>query len=135
MKMTVIHPSRGDGHQYRNAGHLESDVHYWKTLLRLQDWDLKVEQTRSSNLPDDVSGTCNPCLENKTAHIRLMDPIDATEGDWFPVDQEKVLVHELIHLHLEPFFPKAGTPLYFAGEQAIESITKALVALHRQIKD
>jgi hypothetical protein len=61
-----------------------------------------------------------------------MDVIDTTGTEWFPLDQEEVLVHELLHIHMEPFFPKGTHALNFAGEQAIESIAKALVSLRRQ---
>ena len=129
--MIIYSPAR-TGHQYDNPAHLESDLAFWKKELRLSDWDIKLEVVRSHVFEHDYVGDCGVSLSNKTAHIRLMDPIDVAGTEWFPLDQEEVLVHELLHIHMEPFFPKDGNALNFTGEQAIEAIAKALVSVRRR---
>lgn len=129
--MTIYSPAKAS-RVYENPAELQSDLEFWKKELRLQDWDIKLEMVRAHVFQHDYVGDCGVSLGNKTAHIRIMDSIDVTGSEWFPLDQEEILVHELLHIHLEPFFPKDGHALNFMGEQAIESIAKALVHLRRQ---
>ena len=129
--MTIYSPARA-GRIYDNPAELQTDLDFWKKELRLLDWDIKLEIVRSHVFREDFVGDCGVSLSNKTAHIRLMDAIDVTGSEWFQLDQEEVLVHELLHIHMEPFFPKGEHALNFTGEQAIESIAKALVSLRRQ---
>ena len=129
--MTITSPARV-GRIYDNPAELRSDLDFWKKELRLMDWDIKLEIVRSSVFGDkDYAGDCGVSLGNKTAHIRIMDQIDLAGNEWFPFDQEEVLVHELLHIHMEPFFPKDGHALNFMGEQVIESIAKCLVSIRR----
>lgn len=129
--MTISSPVKS-GRIYEGDSELQCDLEFWKKELRLSDWDIKLEVVRSHAFRDDFVGDCGVSLGNKTAHIRLMDEIDVNGTEWFPLDQEEVLVHELLHIHMEPFFPKDGNALNFTGEQAIESIAKCLVSLRRQ---
>ena len=132
--MTISSPVKS-GKDYKSAEELQFDLDFWKKELRLSDWDIRLDIVRSHVFRDDFVGDCNVSLSNKSAHIRLMDAIDVTGTEWFPLDQEEVLVHELMHIHLEPFFPKSDHALNFTGEQAIESIAKCLVSLRRRHSD
>jgi hypothetical protein len=72
-------------------------------------------------------------LEAKKAFIKILDPIDYPGECVFPQDQEKTLVHELLHLHLAAWTDDSEngrTPVH--GEQAIDCIAEALVEMKRE---
>lgn len=106
---------------------------YWRKVLRLQDWDVRIKLVRDRDMVvANRQGECDISLRNKEALIRLLDPIDYPDGDWAQ-DHEQTLVHELLHLHMAPFDPAPNTLAQDMQEQAIESIAKALVSLKREV--
>ena len=107
---------------------LQDHLGYWQDILRLRDWDIDAAIVRGGglNLAPDKQGRCRPSLENKSATLAIIDPIDYDPDLSFPLNQEKVLVHELIHLHFEPFWDENKK---IEMEQAIVCISDALVRL------
>jgi hypothetical protein len=109
---------------------LEKKLEEWQKRLRLQDWIIKVRIARASELPEGSMACVRATLAKKTAGILILDPIDYEPDLMLPQDMENSLVHELLHLHLEPIHMEDDTKL-IAVEQAIESITSGLLAAHR----
>jgi hypothetical protein len=106
----------------------------WQRRLRLLDWDVKVKLCREREFVDHGrQGEVEYSLINKQAVIHILDPVDFPSGDW-DQDQEKTLIHELLHLHTAPFSPEADTLQGAAEEWAINSIAAALVELKRPKK-
>lgn len=107
----------------------------WQKILRLQDWDVHVIVVRGKDMnPVDRLGQLNYNMDKKTALIRLLDHVDWDDYPQWPHDQERSLVHELVHLHLLPLsksFESGSMELMFE-EQAVDLITSALISLDRR---
>lgn len=104
---------------------------YWQTVLRLQDWDVRVTFCRRHDLKHGVARAEIDIY--RRAHVRILDPIDQNPEDW-PVDRdvEVSLVHELLHLQFyDVAKPKEDTPEDVALERGIEATARALVQLSR----
>jgi len=107
----------------------------WQKLLRLQDWSIKVVSVRLHEMtaPDRAAEVLS-LPQAKQALIRVLDPIDYQSPLGFPYDPEEALIHELLHLHLQPFDPEEGDELAgIAQEQAVNMIAAALLSLRRAI--
>ncbi|MEK4236454.1 hypothetical protein [Paenibacillus sp. FSL H7-0714] len=105
----------------------------WQKVLRLQDWDVKtsIERGRDMNLPNS-NGVITVQEEHRSANIRILDPLDYSPDELHPQDMEKILIHELLHIHLFPMTKDYEGYLATAEEQAINMIAGALVGLARK---
>jgi hypothetical protein len=104
---------------------------YWQKVLRLQDWDVKVSLVRQWDVPNSF-GTCEPYLEKRIAKVKILDVVDDGDPDNFEdFDQERTLVHELLHIHFETFSAKPDTSKAVAQHQTIQVLSSALVKLDR----
>jgi hypothetical protein len=75
----------------------------WQTRLNLQDWDISVIVSRSSELRPNSLGNVRWDLDKKTAVIRVLDPADYRLPFAAMLrDIEFTVVHELIHLEIAP---------------------------------
>lgn len=107
-------------------------LYKWQSILRLQDWDVKIEFARSFEMETvrragEVSYVC----EKKTAVIKILVPQDYPTDIRWKQDIEQTVVHELLHLHFS--WTDDLTGLANTGmEQAINCIALALVARDRQ---
>lgn len=99
---------------------LESLCAKWQKRLRLQDWNVKVEVVRFFDIPEKL-GEAEIHNQRKEAVIRIIGESDRREQRDTPV--EHTLIHELLHLHFEPFWDQDK---YTEMEQAINLITGAL---------
>ena len=98
---------------------LESLCAKWQRRLRLQDWNVTVELVRHFDIPDRVD-EASMQIERKEATIKIVSPADRHEQD---NPFEHTLIHELLHLHFEPFWNnEKGVEM----EQAINLIAGAL---------
>ena len=105
---------------------------YWQKVLRLQDWDIQLSLVRQWDVPD-AFGTCDANLIKKIARIKILDPVDDGDPhDYEEYDAEKTLVHELLHVHFEPFAKKDDSPEETAQHQVVHVLAYALVGLDRQ---
>jgi hypothetical protein len=82
------------------------------------------------------SGTEDLCVEPhplslQSVSIRILDPVDYFDMH-FPHDPERDLVHELVHVHLEFFDRNVQGAVDDFREQAVESLTRALIELDRR---
>lgn len=96
----------------------------WQDRLGLRDWDIETRVCRYWEIPGCV-GTCQIHPEDRTARIMILDPSDIpADVHDTSKDTEHTIVHELLHIHMEPFAShEAGVAL----EQAINAIASALV--------
>ena len=100
---------------------------YWQQVLRLQDWDVALRVCRKWAMGREASLAYVEVYEEKReAHITFLDPMDYDPEGWPQEEMEQSLVHELIHLHLWPFNPRAGTPQWTAMEQAVNALAQAV---------
>ena len=109
---------------------LQSLLTFWQKTLRLQDWQIITRFCDSTELhiPSDY-GNCRIRAQQKSAVILIRR--QGVGEDPFPFTEEEALVHELLHLHFEPFEVQTE-PGHTAEEQAINLIAGALVELKRQ---
>jgi hypothetical protein len=112
---------------------LEQKLKEWQKRLRLQDWIIQVRIARANELPENSMGCVHAVLPKKMASIKVLDPIDYDHSLMVPQDMEDTLVHELLHLHLEPILQGIDDSKYIEVEQAIESISFGLVTALREI--
>jgi hypothetical protein len=113
-------------------------LHYWKKILRIQDWDVEVRIVRAVEFHlADSAGECHTFALKRRAIIHLLHQDDWKLGNKGifarPPDHEYTLVHELLHIVLNGFTRdiKKESPEDVAHEQAIDAIAEALLALHR----
>lgn len=107
---------------------------YWQRVLRIADWKIGVKYAHSYEVEHDNIGTVKIWSEEKAALVNLIYPAEYEPGPWDtvePYDEEKTLVHELLHVLMEPHAPKKETPQHTAFEQTINLLAHALVGLDR----
>lgn len=112
---------------------LDELVAKWAPVLRLQDWTIRIGYHRRwSFYHDELCGGDVSCLVKKRdASIRILDPIDYCP-DWLPpMDIEYTVVHELVHLHIEPFYAGGNVDQM---EQAVHALATALIGLDRRLR-
>lgn len=106
----------------------------WQKILRLQDWILNVSIRRERDFcTKESNAEIIPSLPKRMATIRIIDPVDYDPNQSEPQDMELSLVHELLHIHLFQLFADREDEMRLvAEEQAIEAISRGLIALSRQ---
>lgn len=110
--------------------HLVELCRKWQRILRLQDWDIKVQVVY--NLVSSQAEVVYR-LPKRMAVVKVLHPDAYEEKDFlWPQDMEKSLVHELLHLHLAAWRADDGTLEGAVKEQAIDAIASALVESDRR---
>jgi hypothetical protein len=108
---------------------MEERLAYWQKQLRLQDWVVEVKFERGYELGENIA-RIRPYSHNKRAVISMMAPGDYSPHEILPYDMERILLHELLHLHFWPLTKDDGEN--DAEEQAINAIAEALLSLERR---
>jgi hypothetical protein len=114
---------------------LEDLAAKWQKLLRLQDWMVTVEWCKPGEI-DGNSGRCSTRPNGKSAWIQVCDPSHVPDGVGFDAsvrDPEWIVVHELLHLHLNPC--EIDNAHSREEENAIELIAHALIRLDRMVRE
>lgn len=100
----------------------------WQKRLRLQDWRVRIRYSKEYEL-DGSQANVNARIHFKAATI-LINPF--VDGDAGPDDclmpLEVRVIHELVHLHMEAFWPKCekGSLQWDLAESAVDSLSWAL---------
>jgi len=99
-------------------------LYVWQERLRLRDWKIRL---KFQDLENDY-GSCYCNIEDKTATIKILNLKDKLWGDNREVTPEKVLVHEILHIHFWLLHDGDVNHHNMSKvEQAINFITDALV--------
>jgi hypothetical protein len=109
-------------------------VAVWQQRLNLQDWDISVVVTHPSDLKPHTLGNIHWDAEKKTAVIRALDPSDyKLPFDEILKDIEFTVVHELIHLELQPVLSplQRNDANRREEEHAVNHMAEALLKLDR----
>lgn len=93
----------------------------WQAVLRLQDWSIKPTITRSSDMDGHNIGECHSSLQQKEATVKILHP-DQTDKP-----AELVLIHELLHCHLNAL--QIPNERHVEEEQVINALSKAFYGL------
>lgn len=116
---------------------LEERLAYWQEKLRLRDWIVSVRKGSPKEVGDNASANIEAIYCNKTASILILHEkhFPSIDAEGFPaLDMEWDLVHELLHLHtrlINKTNDEDSDNYCMFEEQAIESITRALLDLER----
>lgn len=103
----------------------------WQQRLRLQDWDIYVSVERVFDMEQGKNGHIYILDTNRVAFVELLDRADLNPKYADKNDSEVTIVHELLHIFVEPLgIPQSGLK-YVAAEQMIQTLASALVALKR----
>ena len=110
---------------------LKSLLKYWKSKLGLQDWDISISISRHEDMKfTDSEGENTYQHVNKLALIKLLDVVDYTGCILATQDQEKVLVHELLHCVFSSIDTENAI-IDRMQHQIIETMAKALIQAKR----
>jgi hypothetical protein len=103
----------------------------WQKRLNLQDWNIDVVMSRTSELKPKTLGNIHWDADKKSAVIRVLDPADykLSFKDML-ADMEFTVVHELIHLELSSL-PRSEASRR-DEEHAVNQIADALLRLDRK---
>lgn len=99
----------------------------WQKTLRLQDWRVRIRYSKEYEL-DGSQAMVTPTNETRSALIRI-NPYSASESaDESHAPIEVRVIHELVHLHAEAFWPKVDKDSleWNTAEAAVDSIAWAL---------
>ena len=116
--------------RWSDLAYWEARCRTWQERLRLQAWDVKVKIASREVLPDK-GGEVQYIRHTQTAVIRLLDPSQYDPACDFPLDLERTLVHELLHLLFSPLDTEDAAERLTTEEQAVHALSRALVELER----
>ncbi|HEY1335945.1 MAG TPA: hypothetical protein VGF59_00480 [Bryobacteraceae bacterium] len=103
----------------------------WQKRLNLQDWNISVIMSRTTDLKPKTLGNIHWDADKKTAVIRVLDPADyRMDFQAMLQDMEFTVVHELIHLELSSL-PRSDASRR-DEEHAVNQIADALLKLDRK---
>ena len=102
---------------------LDAWLAYWQPVLRLADWDIEVRSKSRKALGGD-DGECSAYPDLFEAEIGVVSGPPSSRF----ADHETILVHELIHCHMDPLLTPETEK---AVEFIVEKLSKAFVALAR----
>jgi len=112
---------------------------WWAARLALDHWAIDIQIARGYALGSSY-GDIHHTLKSQRATIRVLDPNDLVPSV-DPIDMEKTVVHELLHLHLASVAAwlqaRACSDIEDAVclEQPIERLACVLVAMRRSSRD
>lgn len=98
----------------------------WQAALRLSDWDIELKVLPRGRIHGN-DGECYAYPDLREAEIRIVS--GATSSKF--ADHETVLVHELLHCHMDRAQTDENEE---AIEAAVEVLSKCIVALARRCR-
>ena len=102
----------------------------WQKRLDLNDWHIATQIVRVWDLKPDTLGNLHWNSENRTATIRVLNPVDyEMPAADIPQDIEYTIVHELVHLQLSVLPRDPSTKNI--EERVVNKISEALLQLEK----
>lgn len=110
---------------------VEAWVEEWKPVLRLQDWQIRIEIHGAEAMPE-ILGANRAIAQKRQAVIKLLDPDEyVSSGMVWPYDIEEVLVHELLHCYTHQIEDSQDIENTMMLEQMVDGLAWTLVAMKR----
>jgi hypothetical protein len=106
---------------------LEKLIQKWQKRFGLQGWTLTFQLV--PNLASDAYAHTDIDEFHARAKITMVDPAQQDKHALAWRSMEHLVIHELLHVRLEPTGVKDGTPEFLAQERGINKITEAFLAL------
>jgi len=121
---------------YNTQEELDAGLALWQERLALRDWTIRAILCNPRELTE-ANAQINVNLKTKSALIRVCKDIPYPDWDTTPMDHERYLVHEIVHILTEPFWPiktdeDKDSLIGQMAEQGVDCIAKSLVAAWRQ---
>ena len=111
---------------------IKTQLSLWKDILKLNDWDVKIDYWPHAALGDSVSRVqWSRNQQTATIALRIPEDVPPVERDWpenEAADYDISLVHELLHLKCMPMESKVD----WAEEQLANHLSRAMVKLYRE---
>jgi len=102
----------------------------WQRRLDLGEWKITTLIVRATDLRPDTLGNLRWNSDNKTAVIKVLNPLDYDlPASEIPTDIEYTVLHELIHLQLSVL--PHDTTSKLAEEKVVNRIGEALFQLEK----
>lgn len=108
---------------------------YWQKQLRLEDWEVKYSLRVCGALLGNghSEGATRTLIKRKECLVTILRHDNCSYPEDY--DMEQTLVHELLHLHFDPYFSNDEKSLtHIAQEQTIDQLAHAFVRLNRGIR-
>jgi hypothetical protein len=103
----------------------------WQRELLIEHWTVRLDFRRREVL-DYREGRINIVAARCEASIEILDQRDRCENPDFPYDNERVIVHELLHIVLDDITEDVAT---LREEQTIHNLSRTLTNLKRFFND
>lgn len=103
-----------------------------QTILRLRDWSVKLRIVRAEEFEYPKQGDVNYYRANRTAVIRLLDPIDWNSHCRWEQDHLETLFHELLHLQFSVIRLRDDSVKDEEFESGLCHTAEALARLYRE---
>lgn len=123
---------------YRSDAELIAGVRKWQRILHIEDWEIRASLVPQTFFGDRTTSAHAEVASNfHRASIKLatFETLDLTVNPE-DADQERTLVHELVHLVFRPVDmfndEKPGSATMRLYERAVESMARTLVELDRR---
>lgn len=119
---------------YETQEQLNEALTLWQERLQLRDWTIRATLVSPREL-EDADGDIHVHIPLKAAFIRICTEQHDKAKLITEMDQERALVHELIHIHMEPLWPEdAATDSleWRMAEQATQALTLSVIAAWHQ---
>jgi len=115
---------------------LDACLSKWQRILRLQDWEIRAQILAPSKMARrHANAECAVYAPLKRATISLCKPAayKRRNDPLWPLDMERLLVHELLHIPIRAFAPdeEDEPERYLAMEQFVETCASSFVAVDR----
>lgn len=115
---------------------LDQLLEYWQKALRLQDWTGTAEYANLVEFTDQFAGgDIDHCYQQKGFKIKIVPPDQLAKDCYGEKAAESTIIHELLHLHFQPFMEKEAGPKKDSQELAINKISEALYRLRCELRD
>lgn len=99
----------------------------WQRRLRLQDFDISIRYASAEEMQGTV-GMCELDWKNGCFDIKIVEPKANTHSDPNFHNIELTIVHELMHIILQPLLKEKEPDLYDQlVEQSIEKLAKGFL--------
>jgi hypothetical protein len=99
----------------------------WQRELYLLHWSVNIKFSRRERL-EHREGWVHVSSPRMEADIEILDPRDRCENPTFPYDTERTIVHELLHVILDPM---SGDEASTQEEQIVHTLSRTLTNLKR----
>lgn len=114
---------------------LQERCEFWQKLLRLQDWEVKVKLVGMADMETNCHlGSILTHADRRTGLLSVVRSDQRGKED-FPLSDDELIVHELLHIYFDGFNTGVGTPFRQIEEQAVDALSRIIVGLQVLVQE